>query len=162
MATETLSVKITADAKSFSSSISSMCSSLNKVSQDFSGLKKVGESMSSVGKKLTAGLTLPIAGIGTVSAKTAMDFEAGMNEVSAISGATGKDLDKLSQLAKDMGSTTKFSATESAEALKYMGKYTCSAIEKSIVRNSGLKLESFKMLINYQSHDKSCEGLETR
>ena len=141
MATETLSVKITADAKSFSSSISSMCSSLNKVSQDFSGLKKVGESMSSVGK-ITAGLTLPIAGIGTVSAKTAMDFEAGMNEVSAISGATGKDLDKLSQLAKDMGSTTKFSATESAEALKYMGKYTCSAIEKSIVRNSGLKLES--------------------
>ena len=52
--------------------------------------------------------------------KVGSDFEAGMSEVAAISGATGKDLEALTAKAKEMGATTKFSATESAEALKYM------------------------------------------
>lgn len=47
-------------------------------------------------------------------------FEAGMSEVQAISGASGKDLQALTDKAKEMGATTKFSATQSAEALKYM------------------------------------------
>lgn len=84
-------------------------------------LSTVGNICTGVGKTLTAGITAPVVGIGVASAKTAMDFQAGMQEVSAISGATGKDLDTLSNLAKEMGRTTKFSATDSAEALKYMG-----------------------------------------
>lgn len=43
-----------------------------------------------------------------------------MSEVAAISGATGDELDALTAKAKEMGASTKFSATESAEALKYM------------------------------------------
>lgn len=119
--TKELKVKITADANGLKGALNGISKDISNVSKDFEGLKKVGEGISSIGKKLTMGLTLPIAGIGVASAKTAMDFEAGMNEVSAISGATGKDLEKLENLAKDMGATTKFSATESAEALKYMG-----------------------------------------
>ena len=91
------------------------------VGKTFDKMRQAGEKITSVGKSLTVGITLPLAGIAAASAKTAMDFEAGMKEVSAISGATGTDLEKLSKLAKDMGASTKFSATESAEALKYMG-----------------------------------------
>ena len=47
-------------------------------------------------------------------------FEASMSKVEAISGATGGDLAKLTDKAKEMGSTTKFSASESAEAFEYM------------------------------------------
>lgn len=119
--TKELKVKITADANGLKGALNGISKDISNVSKDFEGLKKVGEGVSNIGKKLTMGLTLPIAGIGVASAKTAMDFEAGMNEVSAISGATGKDLEKLENLAKEMGATTKFSATESAEALKYMG-----------------------------------------
>lgn len=66
-----------------------------------------------------------VIGVASVAAaKKTIDvgksFEAGMSEVQAISGASGKDLEKLSAKAKQMGSTTKFSATESATALKYM------------------------------------------
>lgn len=43
-----------------------------------------------------------------------------MSEVAAISDATGEDLQKLTDKAKEMGAKTKFSATESAEAFKYM------------------------------------------
>lgn len=48
------------------------------------------------------------------------NFEAAMSKVQAISGASSSDMIKLSDKAKEMGSTTKFSATESAEALQYM------------------------------------------
>ncbi len=91
------------------------------VGKTFDKMRSAGEKITSVGKSLTLGITLPLAGIATASAKTAMDFDSAMREVSAISGATGGDLEKLTQLAKDMGSSTKFSATESAEALTYMG-----------------------------------------
>lgn len=66
-----------------------------------------------------------VIGVASVAAaKKTIDvgksFEAGMSEVQAISGASGKDLEKLSAKAKQMGATRKFSATESATALKYM------------------------------------------
>jgi len=66
-----------------------------------------------------------VIGVASVAAaKKTIDvgksFETGMSEVQAISGASGKDLEKLSAKAKQMGATTKFSATESATALKYM------------------------------------------
>ncbi|MEE1493654.1 MAG: phage tail tape measure protein [Anaerostipes hadrus] len=69
--------------------------------------------------------TAAVIGVASVAAaKKTIDvgksFEAGMSEVQAISGASGKDLEKLSAKAKQMGATTKFSATESATALKYM------------------------------------------
>lgn len=47
-------------------------------------------------------------------------FESSMSEVGAISGAQGEELDKLKDKAKEMGETTVFSATESADAMKYM------------------------------------------
>ena len=120
MATETLSAKITANITNFSNAMDKMSKDIKKVSDNFSGLNKLGDTMKNIGTKLTLGLTVPIAGVAAASTNTAMNFEAAMNEVSAISGATGKNLEKLSDLAKEMGRTTKFSATESAEALKFM------------------------------------------
>ena len=51
---------------------------------------------------------------------TYKNFEAAMSQVQAISGATGSELTKLTNKAKEMGATTKFTATESAEAFNYM------------------------------------------
>ena len=121
MATETLSAKITANITNFSNAMDKMSKDIKKVSDNFSGLNKLGDTMKNIGAKLTLGLTVPITGVAAASTSTAMNFEAAMNEVSAISGTTGKNLEKLSDLAKEMGRTTKFSATESAEALKFMG-----------------------------------------
>ena len=51
---------------------------------------------------------------------TAGDFEASMSNVEALSGAEGEELQALSDKAKEMGATTKFTAGESADALSYM------------------------------------------
>ena len=66
------------------------------------------------------GATLGIGfGLGdTVS--TFRSFESTMSQVQAISGAVGQDFDDLTAKAKEMGATTKFTATESAEAFNYM------------------------------------------
>ena len=49
-----------------------------------------------------------------------MSFESGMAQVQAVSGATGEEMDQLTEKAKEMGAKTKFSASESAEAFNYM------------------------------------------
>lgn len=97
-----------------------------KESWEQSNQKSVSSTESACSKM--AGLVKKSAvaiGVASVAAaKKTIDvgksFEAGMSEVQAISGASGKDLEKLSAKAKQMGATTKFSATESATALKYM------------------------------------------
>ena len=47
-------------------------------------------------------------------------FEAAMSQVQAVSGASASELEKLTDKAKEMGATTKFTAEESAEAFNYM------------------------------------------
>lgn len=83
-------------------------------------LEKFGKKATDAGKNMTTKVTLPILGAGAAAVKVGADFEAAMSEVQAISGATGDELAALEEKAKEMGATTKFSATESAEALKYM------------------------------------------
>lgn len=48
------------------------------------------------------------------------EFDASMSQVGAVSGATGEDLEKLRQKAKEMGASTKYSASEVADGFNYM------------------------------------------
>lgn len=52
--------------------------------------------------------------------ETYKDFEAAMSQVQAVSGATAPELEQLTDKAKEMGATTKFTAEESATAFNYM------------------------------------------
>uniref|UniRef100_A0AAU8B252 Minor tail protein n=1 Tax=Dulem virus 36 TaxID=3145754 RepID=A0AAU8B252_9CAUD len=83
-------------------------------------LKGLSGAMSTVGSGLSKYVTVPLAGIGGAAAKVSMDFESAMSQVKAISGATGEDFVSLRNKAIEMGNKTSFSATESAEAFKYM------------------------------------------
>lgn len=83
-------------------------------------MQSAGKKLTSIGKDMTKKVTLPIAGIGAVAIKAGMDFEAGMSEVRAISGATGKDLKILEDRARELAKETIFTASEAADALKYM------------------------------------------
>ena len=87
------------------------------------GVSSIGE-IAQKGLKATSdilkGSMTAIAGLGGAAIKIGSDFESGMSKVAAISGASGQELEKLTDKAKEMGSTTKFSATESAAAFEYM------------------------------------------
>lgn len=83
-------------------------------------LGALGSVFQSVGSSMTKNLTVPIAGAGAAVVGVAAKFESAMSEVQAISGASGDELQALTDKAQEMGATTKFSASESAAALKYM------------------------------------------
>lgn len=93
--------------------------SLAKIDEVGQKMESVGNSIAGAGKSMMP-LTLAIGGVGTAAVKTAADFDAGMSQVAAISGATGDDLEALRDKAREMGSKTKFSASEAASAMEYM------------------------------------------
>lgn len=82
-------------------------------------LKTLGNNISGVGTKLLP-VTAAVTALGTAAIKTTADFDAAMSQVAAVSGATGDDLQQLRDKAREMGSKTKFSASEAAEAMNYM------------------------------------------
>lgn len=80
----------------------------------------VGKAVTKVGTTLTKAVTAPVVALGTAAVKTTADFDASMSKVRAVSGATGSQFDALRSKAREMGSTTKYSASEAAEAMNYM------------------------------------------
>ena len=82
--------------------------------------------METFGNKATAagnslrGLSIATGLLGGLAVRTTAEFDSSMSKVSAVSGATGKDFDALRDKAREMGSKTKFSASEAAEAMNYM------------------------------------------
>lgn len=84
-------------------------------------IKSAGDTIANAGSAMTKSVTAPIAGVGIAAVKTAADYESAMSNVQAITGATGDDFKKLTQLGKDLGASTAWSAQECAEAMQYTG-----------------------------------------
>lgn len=99
------------------SSFTKQADHLDKMSEKYG---KMSQNMRSVGRNMSMYVTTPIAGAMGYAGKLGVEFDDGMRKVQAVSGATGKDLDALKAKAREMGATTKFSATDSAEAMNYM------------------------------------------
>ena len=94
-------------------------SALQKIGDAGEVLQNVGGKISGAGEKLLP-ITAGVTSLGTAAVKTASDFDSAMSKVAAVSGATGDDLQALRDKAREMGSKTKFSASEAAEAMNYM------------------------------------------
>ena len=104
----------------FNNNLNRAVQEVQQTQNSFSGLKATGESLSTVGAALTAGVTAPVVALGASVVKTQMTFEHSMSKVKALSGATGSDLKLLEDTAKQMGASTVYSASEAADALGYM------------------------------------------
>lgn len=92
---------------------------MQKIAATGEQMKTVGGNIESAGKKLLP-VTATVTALGTASVKTAADFEAAMSKVAAVSGASASEMEALTEKAREMGSKTKFSASEAAEAMNYM------------------------------------------
>lgn len=109
--------KLENELKELPSSLDMVTAKMGEMGQK---LETIGNKIASVGSKLTATVTTGIVGAFTAAVKTTGDFDAAMSKVQAVSGATADQMELLRAKAKEMGETTKFSASESAEALNYM------------------------------------------
>ena len=92
---------------------------LQKIGAAGEKLQGVGSAIEGAGRKLMP-VTAAVGGLSAAAVKVASDFDSAMSQVAAVSGAAGKELDALRDKAREMGSKTKFSASEAAEAMNYM------------------------------------------
>lgn len=105
---DSVKIKITGDDKEFQSTLSGIGQKAGSV---FKGMM--------ASQIVTKGISLLTNGLKS-AINTGMQFEAAMSQVAAISGATGQELELLTETAKHYGETTMFSASQAAEALNYM------------------------------------------
>ena len=111
--------KYTKGFKSAANDLKVFMSDSATASQKINGLSSA---MGTVGSTLTKSVTVPIVGIGVAALNVAKDFEQGMSNVQAISGATGDEFEALRDKAIELGGSTVFSATEVADAMTEMAK----------------------------------------
>ena len=112
-------ISCTNELKELEKQASASSVAMQKISAAGESLKNVGDKISSAGQALMP-LSTAAAGLSAGIIKTTADFDASMSKVAAVSGAAGEDFDKLRDKAREMGETTKFSASDSAEAMNYM------------------------------------------
>jgi TP901 family phage tail tape measure protein len=89
-------------------------------------LAAVGNRAQGLGDKLRKmrgpllGVTAAIGGLGFFAVKTFASFEQQMARAGAVSKASASELVQLTDIAKEMGRTTQFTASQAAEALTFM------------------------------------------
>src|SRR5690625_1873489 len=109
-------VKVGADITDFSRKMKESNRSLKEFAdankETFDAFKKTGTLVTGAGIALAAGLGKAV--------KTAADFESGMSQVAAVSGATGDEFKALEARARELGGSTSFSAKEAADGLQYL------------------------------------------
>ena len=84
-------------------------------------MQEYGRNMTSFGRTMSMRVTAPILGLGGAALKVGMDFEEGMSKVQALTQGTASDMERLEEQARDLGATTRFSATEAADAMGFLG-----------------------------------------
>lgn len=116
-----LLARLQADISDFQSKMGDAARTMGNFDKDTGqAMQNLGSAMTGVGKTLTTAVTLPIVGFGAAAVKVGAEFEKSMSKVQALSGATGDELKQLEDKAREMGATTRYSASESANALGYM------------------------------------------
>ncbi len=130
MAKKSINIRAGFDLKAFSTS------SQNLQRQ----LRSSGKKMQSIGRSMTMSLTAPIAIMGGLAVKTFATFEQSMAKVQAISGAVGQDFQNLTNLAKDLGIATRFSASEVSDLMLNYSKLGFSSEEIQKITKATLNL----------------------
>lgn len=103
----------------------------NKLEEIGSKMQTVGDNVSKVGDKLTKSVSVPLTGAATAALAVSGNFESSMSQVQAtmgitkdatteLNGATVNTMDTLSDLAKQLGASTAWSAKDCADALNYL------------------------------------------
>lgn len=119
------------DSSSVSKVLSGVESGGSKIGRLWSTTTGVVNKLMSPLTSVTSMLTSPLTGLASMAGasmgvadavSTYSDFGATMSRVEALANANEEQMAKLTQTAKDMGASTKFSATESAEAFTYMAQ----------------------------------------
>ena len=119
---ENIMVRISADTSNYTAKMRAASKSASEFGDALERPMTAGEKFEAGFMKVGTAVGAVAAAVGVAAVKNFADFDAAMSEVNANVGATGDELAQLKQAAIDAGSSTVYSATESAEAINELGK----------------------------------------
>ena len=129
MAESNLKINITGDSSNLKNALSSASSKMSAF----------GSKMQSVGKSMSAKLTLPLVAAGAAATKMAFDFDKSMGQIESLVGVAGDEVKKMGEAAKKMAIDTGRSANEAAEALFYITSAGLKGSDATDTLNASLK-----------------------
>lgn len=107
-------------AQSSQSMVSQFNSGVDAVSGGFGKLESFAKGTFDAMVKASETAAVAIGAVATAAVSFGAPFEAQMSTVKALTGATEEEFETLNELAKEIGETTSFSATEAGQAMEYM------------------------------------------
>jgi TP901 family phage tail tape measure protein len=137
---KSISVFVLGDASGLSRALASASGQVTAFGSKVEG---VGGKMASVGKAMTIGLTLPIVAGAALAVKAFANFEQSLNSFEAVSGATGDQMERVSDLAKKLGNDLTLpgaSAADAAEAMTELAKGGLSVEDSMDAAKSTIQL----------------------
>lgn len=114
--------RVGADITKFDSDMAKVSKTLSKLDRDsakaLAGFDKIGDRLTAAGTAMTAGLTVPIAGVGIAATKMASDFDLSMRQVTSLLGGVGdKEFKELSDKTLALSRSLGVDAVDAAHAL---------------------------------------------
>jgi TP901 family phage tail tape measure protein len=85
-------------------------------------LQKMASAAQSAGMAMTLGITVPLVAAGRQAIKAGMEFQQGMANIQAVTGATSEEMGKFSGLVKEMASTTPYGIGDVTKAIEDLSK----------------------------------------
>ena len=96
--------------------------SLAKLEQDIdNAVDSINAKLAAIGTALSASVTLPLTLLGKAAIDTFTNFEQSMQNTFSVMGASASEMEALRKKAEDMGASTRFSASQAADALYSLG-----------------------------------------
>ena len=103
---------------------------LAKLEQDIDKtVESINAKLAAIGAALSASVTLPLTLLGKAALDTFTNFEQSMQNTFSVMGASASEMEALRKKAEDMGATTRFSASQAADALYSLGSAGQSAAQ---------------------------------
>lgn len=137
----TIKASLKLDVANWNTNLSTAAENLSSItSTNDNKLIALGSTITKVGNNIDNNLSKPIRNFGLSAIETSRGFETAMARVQAISQSTDEDLARLTAVAREMGATTVYSASEAADGLYYMALAGWSANESIDAIESVLKL----------------------
>lgn len=127
-------------------------------------LTSFGSSAVATGSMLTAGLTLPIVGVGVAAVTAAADFQTNMNLLQSVTQATDEDMQRLSSAAMELGADITLPGTSAADAGEAMLELSKAGLSVNDVLGASrgvLELSAAGQLSNADAAEIAANALNT-
>lgn len=140
-----VTVKILGDDSQLKRTLAGSRSALSAWDKSLNSLGKSGAAMTSVGRNITHGITLPVAAVGVAAVKMAYDFDKSMTRIKTLTDGGAKNMDLYRKSILELGKQTGQAPKDLADGLYYIASSGYSGAKALDILNASAKASAIGM-----------------